>query len=214
VPTRIVTVYDKMQQGYRYRLTEPVGGNFDPAFRPELTPGELLQLGIFCGKYMTDTMDEFPRSWFAGAKLAAQGRDCSLNYFGVDASQPLSVWRARLDPSRRSARLVPMVLPLLHGASDGGGRPAANQALEGDAPPYPAGPAALRAGRPVLPQAAATGASALGIRQPENLNSNFYPICWRSASRSILLLRLRGIWGSSTNLPGRKSGTMFASQWV
>jgi hypothetical protein len=55
----------------------------------------MLRLGIFCGKYMTDTRDEFPRSWFAVAKLAAQGRDCSLNYFAVDASQPLSVWRER-----------------------------------------------------------------------------------------------------------------------
>jgi hypothetical protein len=84
-----------MQQGYRYRLTEPAGRNFDPEFRPELTPRDMLRLGVFCGKYMTDTRDEFPRGWFVGAKLAVGARDCSLNYFGVDASQPLSVWRER-----------------------------------------------------------------------------------------------------------------------
>jgi hypothetical protein len=95
VPNRTIVVNDKMQQGYRYQLTEPSGCNFDPEFRPELTPSEMLRLGVFCGKYMTDTKDEFPPSWFAGAKFAAQGRDCSLNYFGVDASQPLSVWRER-----------------------------------------------------------------------------------------------------------------------
>ena len=49
-----VTVNDKMQRGYRYLLTEPEGRNFDPEFRPELTPKQMLALGVFCGKYMTD----------------------------------------------------------------------------------------------------------------------------------------------------------------
>jgi hypothetical protein len=90
-----VTVNDKMQRGYRYVLTEPVGRNFDPEFRPELTPKQMLALGVFCGKYMTDCRKEFPESWFAGAKLSPSGRDCSLNYFGVSASQPLSAWRKK-----------------------------------------------------------------------------------------------------------------------
>jgi hypothetical protein len=91
--TRTITVNDKMQRGYRYQLTEPAGRNFDPEFRPQLTPKEMLQLGVFCGKYMIDARKEFPKSWFEKAKLAIQGRDRSLNYFGVDASQSLSVWR-------------------------------------------------------------------------------------------------------------------------
>jgi hypothetical protein len=45
---------DKMQRGYRYALVAPMGRNFDSEFRPELTPKEMLALGIFCGKYMTD----------------------------------------------------------------------------------------------------------------------------------------------------------------
>ena len=53
----------------------------------------MLRLGVFGGKYMTDCSKEFPKSWFARAKLAKKHRDRSLNYFGVDASQPLSVWR-------------------------------------------------------------------------------------------------------------------------
>jgi hypothetical protein len=91
----VIVVNDKMQRGYRYELTAPAGRDFDPAFTPDLTPAEMLQLGVFCGKYMTDTRDEFPASWFARAKLSPKGRDCSLNFFGVDASQPLSVWRAK-----------------------------------------------------------------------------------------------------------------------
>jgi hypothetical protein len=90
---RTVTVNDRMQQGYAYALTAREGRDFDPAFRPELTPQEMLRLGVFGGKYMTDCRAEFPASWFAGAKLAAGRRDPALNFFGVDASQPLSVWR-------------------------------------------------------------------------------------------------------------------------
>jgi hypothetical protein len=72
-----------------------VGGEFDPQFTPDLTPREMLELGVFGGKYMTDCRDEFPRSWFTHARLSPQRRDPSLNYFGVDASQPLSYWRAK-----------------------------------------------------------------------------------------------------------------------
>ncbi|MBI1212864.1 MAG: hypothetical protein GC190_15490 [Alphaproteobacteria bacterium] len=91
---RIITVNDKMQRGYRYELTAPVGRGFNPDFEPELTPAEMLKLGVFAGKYMTDCAREFPRTWFARAKLAKGRRDPALNLFGVDASQPLSVWRA------------------------------------------------------------------------------------------------------------------------
>jgi hypothetical protein len=92
---KIVSVDDKMQRGYCYALTEPMGRNFDPEFRPELTPPEMLALGVFCGKYMTDCRAEFPASWFERARLSPSRRDCSLNYFGIDASQPLSIWREK-----------------------------------------------------------------------------------------------------------------------
>ena len=94
-PAYVVAVNDRMQRDYSYLLTEPTGRNFDRGFRPELTPKEMLALGVFCGKYMTDCQKEFPASWFAHAKLSPRGRDCSLNYFGVDASQPLSMWRKK-----------------------------------------------------------------------------------------------------------------------
>ena len=87
-----VVVNDRMQQGYRYKRTAPMGGCFDPGFEPELTPAEMLKLGIFCGKYMTDCTAEFPASWFTDAKLAPERPDCSLNYFGIRASVSLRVW--------------------------------------------------------------------------------------------------------------------------
>lgn len=90
-----VVVNDRMQRGYVYQLIEPAGRNFDAGFEPELTPREMLALGVFGGKYMTDCRAEFPASWFTRARLAPRKRDPALNHFGVDASQPLSVWRKK-----------------------------------------------------------------------------------------------------------------------
>ena len=92
---RRVEVNDLMQSNYVYFCTEPAGRNFDPEFQPELTPKEMLELGVFGGKYMTDCVDEFPASWFRRAKLSPERRNAKLNYFGMNASVPLSVWRKK-----------------------------------------------------------------------------------------------------------------------
>jgi hypothetical protein len=91
---REVIVNDLMQRNYKYVLTEPEGRNFDERFKPELTPKEMLELGVFGGKYMTDCREEFPKDWYENAKLCHEFHDSKLNYFGANASQPLSVWRA------------------------------------------------------------------------------------------------------------------------
>ena len=88
-----VVVHDRMQDGYVYFRSQPIGRNFAPEFRPELTPKEMLRLGVFGGKYLTDCRREFPASWFVRAKLSPDRRDPKVNFFGVNASQPLSVWR-------------------------------------------------------------------------------------------------------------------------
>lgn len=90
-----VLVNDKMQKGYEYELIEPIGKNFAADFKPDLSPKEMLALGVFGGKYMTDCRDEFPADWFTDAKLNSEKHDPALNFFGVNASQPLSVWRAK-----------------------------------------------------------------------------------------------------------------------
>jgi len=90
-----VVVNDLMQRGYAYELTEPAGRNFDPSFEPELTPKEMLALGVFGGRYLTDCRAEFPADWFEGARLCHERHDPALNFFGVNASQPLAVWRAK-----------------------------------------------------------------------------------------------------------------------
>ena len=95
-----IIINDKMQKGYYY-LTEPTGRNYDPEFKPELSPKEMLALGVFGGRYMRDCKKEFPASWFTKAKfhpLGKKGHDPKLNFFGVDASLRLEEWqKKRLD---------------------------------------------------------------------------------------------------------------------
>ena len=88
-----VLVNDRMQQGYEYFRIQPIGRNFSPEFQPQLTPRQMLQLGVFGGKYLTDCRAEFPQSWFTRARLAKGRREARLNCFGVNASQSLAIWR-------------------------------------------------------------------------------------------------------------------------
>lgn len=90
-----VEVNDKMQKGYVYYRTKPIGREFRSAFMPELTPKQMLELGVFGGKYMTDCREEFPASWFKRAKISEERHQASLNHFRVNASQPLEVWRKK-----------------------------------------------------------------------------------------------------------------------
>ncbi|HRZ85815.1 MAG TPA: hypothetical protein P5277_03480 [Candidatus Paceibacterota bacterium] len=92
---KLVIVNDLMQTNYYYELNELPGKNFHQDFKPELTPKQMLELGVFGGKYMTDCKKEFPKNWFQKAKLCHEFHDPKLNYFGVNASQPLSVWRKK-----------------------------------------------------------------------------------------------------------------------
>lgn len=92
---KMIVVRDKMQKNYSYELTEPDGKNFDPAFKPFLTPKQMLKLGVFGGKYLNDCKKEFPSDWFKDAKLSPQKKDPSINFFKVDASQPLAEWKKK-----------------------------------------------------------------------------------------------------------------------
>ena len=92
---QIVVERDLMQMGYVYFLTEQVGKNFQADFRPQLMPKEMLELGVFGGKYMTDCSAEFPADWFKKARLCSKFHDPELNLFGVNASQSLAEWRRK-----------------------------------------------------------------------------------------------------------------------
>jgi hypothetical protein len=80
-----IIVNDRMQTNYVYVLSCEEGKQFDPDFRPDLTPQEMLELGVFGGKYMIDCKNEFPESWFTNAQLDSEKYDKSLNHFGIKA---------------------------------------------------------------------------------------------------------------------------------
>lgn len=90
-----IIVDENYQTGYTYTTTEPVGQNFDPTFTPDLTPAEMLQAGIFGGDYFNQVPAELPAAWFEEVTLSPKGADASLNYFKVNASQPLKIWQQK-----------------------------------------------------------------------------------------------------------------------
>ena len=95
---KTIKVSDRMQKGYKYELTEAEGKNFDSRFKPDLTPKQMLALGVFGGVYMRDCTKEFPENWFTKAKFQAKSTykpDPKINLFQVNASQPLSVWQKK-----------------------------------------------------------------------------------------------------------------------
>lgn len=93
--THWIVVNDKMQQGYKYQLSCPEGEDFAPDFKPQVTPKQMLQMGVMGGKYMTDCTHEFPEDWFSQAKLSPEGKRAEINYYGVLAGKPLSYWKAK-----------------------------------------------------------------------------------------------------------------------
>lgn len=92
---KIIIVNDLMQKNYSYECVEPMGKNFDITFKPELTPKQMLELGVFGGHYMTDCKKEFPKDWFTHAKMNSEEHDDSLNFFKQHASQPLKIWQQK-----------------------------------------------------------------------------------------------------------------------
>jgi hypothetical protein len=93
-PLKII-VNDNIQQKYVYELTERPGSTFDKNFKPELSPKQMLELGVFGGKYMTDCETEFPKEWFKKARLSPDFANPKLNYFGVTAGQTLKIWQRK-----------------------------------------------------------------------------------------------------------------------
>ena len=61
-------------------------------FEPQLTPKEMLSLGVFGGSYFNKKqIKEFPKSWFKNAKLS-KNFDVNLNRFRVKSGLSREHW--------------------------------------------------------------------------------------------------------------------------
>jgi hypothetical protein len=93
----VIKVWNKMEKEYSYTLEENPGSGFPEGFEPYLSPGEILSLGAFGGKYLNDCLLEFPAEWFLKAgllgKLSPEKQDININYFKIDSRLSLSEWR-------------------------------------------------------------------------------------------------------------------------
>ena len=89
-----IKVNDKMQTGYSYQLDAQAGEDFASNFRPFFSPQQMLEMGVFEGKYCNDCTNEFPSRWFENAKTS-DTPDPKINYFGVKSRQPLKHWRQK-----------------------------------------------------------------------------------------------------------------------
>jgi len=83
-----------MQTDYQYELVARVGEEFSENFLPFYSPKQMLEMGIFEGKYCNDCTQEFPDDWFQNAKTS-EIADPGLNYFEIKSRQPLHVWRQK-----------------------------------------------------------------------------------------------------------------------
>ena len=88
-------VNDKMQHGYEYFYNAPIGEIFTSDFAPELTPKQMLALGVFEGHYLNDCKKEFPADWFTDAKISTKKPDINLNYFQIKSRMSLPEWQKR-----------------------------------------------------------------------------------------------------------------------
>ena len=69
-----------------------VKNHFYDIFKPELTPKQMLELGVFGGSYFGDKIEEYPKSWFKKAKISKKF-NVKLNRFRVRAGLSRKEWQ-------------------------------------------------------------------------------------------------------------------------
>ena len=66
--------------------------DYNKIFTPELSPKEMLELGVFGGYYFKNDFLEFPKSWFKNAKISADKFDVNMNYFNIKSGLSIEHW--------------------------------------------------------------------------------------------------------------------------
>ena len=69
--------------------------DFYKLFKPEITPKQMLEYGVFEGSYLGNKINEYPKSWFIKAKLSKK-YEVDLNYFQIRVELSLKEWKKRV----------------------------------------------------------------------------------------------------------------------
>lgn len=82
---------------YEYKITAKYGNltDINSEFKPDISPKNMLGLGIFEGKYLNDCIEEFPKEWFTKKvieKLSPEKPDISLNCFNIKSRLSRNEW--------------------------------------------------------------------------------------------------------------------------
>ena len=92
---RVIIHFNNLMQSGVYERVMPPGDMSDhPEFQPFYTPKQMLEMGVFEGKYLNSCRDEYPADWFENARLS-DVPDPKMNYFGVKSRKPSAWWAER-----------------------------------------------------------------------------------------------------------------------
>ena len=70
---------------------EVVNKDFYKIFKPQLTPKQMFELGVFGGSYFGLNIKEYPKSWFKRAKISKKF-NVDLNFFKVKSGLSRKEW--------------------------------------------------------------------------------------------------------------------------
>ena len=68
--------------------------DFYKIFKPQLSPKEMLELGVFGGSYFGLKIKEYPKSWFKKAKIS-KSFDVNLNRFKIKSGLSREEWNKK-----------------------------------------------------------------------------------------------------------------------
>lgn len=90
---RVVEFRNDLASGSYELVAKPGDFTGYEQFDPFYTPKEMLQRGVFGGRYLNSCQGEYPADWFEVVRLSYDRPRAELNYYGVLSGLPLKYWQ-------------------------------------------------------------------------------------------------------------------------
>lgn len=88
------------KESYRFPITAKYGDVYSESFNPVYTPRQMLNNGVFEGRYLNSLYACFPHEWWQDANISIYNPDVNCNYFKVKSRNSLQDWKAKMDGIR------------------------------------------------------------------------------------------------------------------